>query len=144
MGIDVRYIVRLPAGLHLGDDEIGAIGRDIEPLLGNDYWRIRPWDHEYSIGTGETQPGEQLLVVDTLTRYYGKGYSRGPWPTIRKVIEYLVRRFPDGEVFYGSDSDTATIVTDEFLADTDAWWGEHGTRPYHSLRGALATHPVPC
>lgn len=60
------------------------------------------------------------VEVYTLTRYYGPGYERGPWPIIFGAIVTLQAAFPNASVYYGSDSDDdGLLVTEEFL---DEMW----------------------
>ncbi len=50
------------------------------------------------------QDDEQFVQVHLYTRYYGEDYARGNWPIIRASAEWLEKRFPDCEVWYGGDS----------------------------------------
>jgi hypothetical protein len=47
---------------------------------------------------------EQFIEIHLRTRYYAENYARGDWLVIRAVAEYLEKRFPEGEVWYGGDS----------------------------------------
>jgi hypothetical protein len=68
------------------------------------------------------------VVVDTMARYYGPGYERGPWPDIYGGIRVLQAAFPEAKVFYGGDStDDGIECTDEYLAEIwEHFLGPHG------------------
>lgn len=95
------------------------------------------------------EPGEQFLNVHLMGRYYGPGYERGTWPILRAIIEWLRRRFPGGEVWYGGDSSgiCAELMTDERLRRLDDHFYAHGRRPYVRYRpsgsDALTGHRAP-
>lgn len=50
------------------------------------------------------QPGEILLEIDPLTRYYGPGYERGDILHICAIAEWCELNIPNCEVWYGGDS----------------------------------------
>lgn len=68
------------------------------------------------------------VTVDTMARYYGPGYERGPWPDIYGAIRTLQAAFPEAKVFYGGDtSDDGIECTDEYLAEIwEHFLGPHG------------------
>ena len=68
------------------------------------------------------------VTVDTMSRYYGPGYERGPWPDIYGAIRVLQAAFPEAKVFYGGDtSDDGIECTDEYLAEIwEHFLGPHG------------------
>lgn len=59
---------------------------------------------------------EQLIEVDLLARYFRRDYLRGPWRELRAIAEWLEKRFPGSEVWYGGDSSgvEAVHLTPEF------------------------------
>lgn len=77
------------------------------------------WDGRFTVlchRTSNWLPTPRV-EVNTLIRYYGKGYERGDWPVIYGAIRVLQSTFPDSKVFYGSDSsDDGQECTDEFLS----------------------------
>ena len=66
--------------------------------------------------------------VCTMSRYYGPGYERGPWPDIYGAIRTLQAAFPEAKVFYGGDtSDDGIECTGEYLAEIwEHFLGPHG------------------
>lgn len=50
------------------------------------------------------EPGEKLIEVNLWTRYYGHEYERGDLPFIVSVAEWLERKIPDSDIWYGGDS----------------------------------------
>lgn len=78
-----------------------------------------PWDHEPNVlrAVDFEWLARPRVEVQTLDRYYGKGYERGDWPRIYGGIRVLQAAFPEARVFYGSDSsDDGEECTEEFLA----------------------------
>lgn len=75
---------------------------------------------------------EQFIKVHLYGRYYGKGYERGDWPTLRGVITWLNIRIPFGQVWYGGDSSgqCAEHASAQFMSDMDLHWAMNGRRPY--------------
>lgn len=55
---------------------------------------------------------------NTLSRFYGEGYERGPWPAIYGDILLMRAAFPNCTIHYGGDgSDDCPEATDDYLAD---------------------------
>ena len=50
------------------------------------------------------EEGETFLRVNIGTRYYGKNYERGDFPTIYMTAGWLEVNIPGAEVWYGGDS----------------------------------------
>lgn len=50
------------------------------------------------------KPGETFLRLRPKSRYYGEGYERGDFPTLKSIAEFLEILIPDSEVWYGGDS----------------------------------------
>jgi hypothetical protein len=80
----------------------------------------------------EEDMGRQVAAVNTLIRYYGPNYERGPWPDIRAMIEWFWRRFPGCEVLYGGDEEIG-VMTPEALNDINNWYLDYGHAPYQSF-----------
>lgn len=117
MGIDVN----LYAEGEVSDDELAAANAlfaERSQLDGDEgvYWQR----DKYS----DTPRVER----NTLARFYGPHYERGPWPDIYADILLARVAFPNCKIHYGGDSDLdSPEATDETLADTWAWWlGPHG------------------
>lgn len=49
------------------------------------------------------EKGETFLRLHPRTRYYGPGYERGDFPTIKALAEFLELLIPEAEVWYGGD-----------------------------------------
>lgn len=64
------------------------------------------------------------LEVTMLDRYFGLGYARGNWLTIRAMLLAVIGECPpETVVMYGHDcSDCAQVVDDELIAELDALW----------------------
>lgn len=83
---------------------------DLTPEMAEAVSDARP---DYTASGGvyrhEDSDGRSWLVFNTWQRYYGSGYERGDWPTIRAQIDYMRATF-QRPVYYHGDSD---------------WYGEH-------------------
>jgi hypothetical protein len=76
---------------------------------------------------------DTVLEAHLLTPYYGPGYERGTWPEIAAVLEFLRRRIPDAQVWYGADAgDQVEEIVDESMRKMWNYWATHGGRPYYS------------
>lgn len=76
--------------------------------------------------------GRQVATVNTLIRYYGPNYERGPWPDIRAMVEWFWRHFPGCEVHYGGD-DEVDVITPEELNDINNCYLDYGHGRYQSF-----------
>jgi hypothetical protein len=69
--------------------------------------------------------------LSSMTRYYGRGYERGPWPDI---AAYLIQLMADPNVEavgYGGDSDDyREPVTLEWLTQMNLHYIDNQERPY--------------
>lgn len=64
------------------------------------------WPIEYNFGPGAADVYPHINEqgeVHVLWCYYGPGYERGPWPQIRRMIEWLWAN-TEGDVCYGGDT----------------------------------------
>lgn len=75
---------------------------------------------------------EQFIECHLVTRYYGEGYERGDWPTIRMAADWLRLNIPGCEVWYGGDSSgvCAEHLTLEKEAAITAIYLGQGREPY--------------
>lgn len=80
---------------------------------------------------------EQFVEVHLMGRYYGKGYERGSYPTLRAIAEWLEFKLPSGEVWYGGDSSgmCATAFTPAARSDLNRHFLANGRRPYQRAFG---------
>lgn len=102
--------------LESADPSAAVYGQDGPPMIAN--------------------PGEQFINVHLWTRYYGKGYERGSWPTIRGVAEYLEHAFPGATVYYGGDSSgvCATPFDEAARKELNDHYLTFGHSPYRGYR----------
>lgn len=84
------------------------------------------------------EDGEQFIEVHLWSRYYGPGYERGDWPTIRAVVEFGMLQ--GWEAWYGGDSSgVLTEKMDEVgLRELNELFLKSGHRPYQTGFGALS------
>jgi len=69
--------------------------------------------------------------VDTLSRYYGKHYERGNWPSICAVLMALHACLDVERVWYdGDSSDNYEVCTPETVLDISRHYMDFGDRPY--------------
>lgn len=50
------------------------------------------------------EEGETFLRLRPTSRYYGPGYERGDFPTLKAMAEFLEVLIPESEIWYGGDS----------------------------------------
>jgi hypothetical protein len=94
------------------------------------------------------EAGEQFIRVHLRSRYYGPDYERGDWMLLRTTIEWLKRRWPDCEVWYGGDSSgvCAEHMTPARIAEFDELFFSQGREAYTHSPGwrAFADATVVC
>lgn len=79
----------------------------------------------------------RVAAIQTIGRYYGPDYARGPWCDYLAWRNWLVAKVPGVQVWYGDDStDCVQEMTDQFCADMQAFFVESGHRTYFG--------PKPC
>jgi hypothetical protein len=85
----------------------------------------------------QPENGEQFIRVHLWSRYYGPGYERGNWMLLRTTIEWLQRRWPDCEVWYGGDSSGSCVehMTTERVAEFDKLFFSQGREAYTHHKG---------
>jgi hypothetical protein len=78
------------------------------------------------------EPDDQFLKVNIRSLYYDETYSRGDWPKVRWVSEWLDRKFPGCEVYYGGDSSSKFMhpLTPDRREAINSHFLEHGHRDY--------------
>jgi hypothetical protein len=75
--------------------------------------------------------------VSSLSRYYGPGYERGPWPEICGTLMTLFASTNVKRVWYFGDSidiENAEPITSEEVLNISRHYMQHGERPYRQRR----------
>lgn len=139
MGIDAEMRVRIPEPLD--DRELMALSVAAVDAFREFFWvdrerrqaaierwEAREWD--------EVPEGEgHWLKVNTMSRFYGEGYQRGPIVTILAVAEWFELRILGCEVFYGGDHDDyVEPLTAERRGELFRHFAQNGHRPYRDNR----------
>ena len=126
MGIDVTYGVRTAE--RLTDDEF-----EVEQSA---FYARFPDDKEpHQFPSFERDADDpNAIEIQCLDRYYGPVYSRGFWPVIREMGDWLMLRFGEaGEVRYGGDHlggwDELRPYPEQ-RAENDLHWSRRGHSPY--------------
>jgi len=76
---------------------------------------------------------KMILGISSLTRYYGKGYERGPFLDIFSLLVFLKTAFSAYEpsIFYDGDSGyTINQISENELHKLMEHFSEHGEEPY--------------
>lgn len=133
MGMDVALKAR-PASPMTEQQFTDLRRRFVEamPVEDDDVDEPAPW-----LEWDRTEP-EPTIDVFTLQRYYSPTYSRGHWPTIRAMGDWMVANLPDAEVRYGSDSaDEWDYLTPwaERRAECEEHWNRVQNQPYDEFMG---------
>ena len=150
MGIDAEMFVKL--GRKITSEEVLEAARSLAEAIGPDHFFLakpglygtnHPGHHALSLEkeihqdsseepTIKPKRGESFIRVHLWTRYYSPGYERGNWPIIASVAEWLQRRFPDGEVWYGGDSSGVEFqqMTPSYLNEVWTHFASYGHSPY--------------
>lgn len=119
MGVDVVMLAKISE--ELTDKQIKQLSYKISEAIGhNQFWAepkkgtfalVRTDDeYDYERLPRDISQTGTLLSVQTTWRYYGPGYTRGPWPTIAATIEWLKRNGFD--VYYGGDGGQPLFLMD--------------------------------
>lgn len=142
MGLDVEMMAR--SSEPLTDQEVSDLASAFAAEFG-------PPD-EYGYPCIEREPfkddGGRIVRIDTLDRFYGPGYSRGDWPRIRAMGDWLMVRFGEaGEVRYGADCQTGWDELAPYplmRRECEEHWNTHGHSPYRDACncGHCATLPA--
>lgn len=91
-------------------------------------YELKPVDADAFAPEGSTHE------VDTLARYYGPGYERGPWAEICAAL-MLLHACPEVErVWYGGDNaDEVPECPPARVVALSEHFMEHGNRPYRRM-----------
>jgi len=83
-------------------------------------------------GPDPLEDGSTWLDVGLERSYYGEGYERGDPTFFVRVAEWLERRIPDSEIWYGNDiaDDTIKPFGAAERADLLAYFQRVGHEPY--------------
>lgn len=76
---------------------------------------------------------KMILGISSLTRYYGKGYERGPFLDIFSLLVFLMTAFSEYEpsLFYDGDSgETISQISAKELQELMKHFAEYGEEPY--------------
>ena len=140
MGIDTEMLVRTKSAVNIA--ELSKRAWDAFPnFFYFSHWKGKSKGalsledvHHQDGPTIVAEKGESFVVVNTLCRYYGKGYERGPAHEIILLADWLERNIPGGQVLYGGDS--SGVLCEPFGSERRAelWlhFCEFGHSPYHS------------
>lgn len=114
MGVDAEMFVRTRQPLM--PEQVKLLAWEMGEAFGADrFWIFKEFDppcralaivdiYEQDGDDIVPEDGEQFIRVYPSTRYYGKGYERGDLPFLIMLAEWLERRIPSGQVWYGGDS----------------------------------------
>lgn len=125
MGIDIRMGVKTKKlrsaeelrKLNYRFMEASDLGWDKSPITLEDYKRN----------------GDYFYELNSLSRYYSGGYSRGHFPEIYCAIEWLRQNFPEGEVLYGPDQysiDETSVFSKQDQEELLQFWTQNGSLNY--------------
>jgi len=142
MGVDAEIRVHTPEKLDAR--AVRKLAGDAAAAFPGFFWISRESDqHGLSIVGPENEDGYEcigkpvggtLIKVETLSRYYGEGYERGPWPEISGVMRWLRGRLLGATVWYSGDSSDRLPA---FTVEDDAAMWQHfvavGFDPYHGV-----------
>jgi hypothetical protein len=76
--------------------------------------------------------GETLIEVGMMGRYYGKGYERGDLLAIVGLADWLDRRIPQSEVWYGGDSVCMELFDAGARQELWEYFCTVGHKPYYA------------
>jgi hypothetical protein len=77
------------------------------------------WDNRFHVYTNDE--GGTYASFDTLWRYWGPGYERGPMFDIMGVIATAFWAFPGHTVYYGGDCDEPDITVMDGVRFAEMW-----------------------
>lgn len=112
MGIDVHVACRCKPGIEPPSPSWGLEGQMVRSdSIGSE---IDGATHELS----------------SMTRYYGKHYERGPWPTIAAYLLELLADRGIEKVWYGGDGEFFEEVDLQWLTQMNLHYIDNCERPY--------------
>ena len=132
MGVDARIFFKVPQ--KLSEEELKKIDFDLAETVGSHHFWGR--FNNYICITWEEE--EQLYQVHVSGRYYGPGYERGEPFAYLAVGDFLERRLPGVEVFYGGDSGGVEGLQPFNKAERQKlyeYFLDHGYAPYERFFG---------
>lgn len=154
MGIDAQLLVRNPKPL--SPLEVRKMSRDLVAAFGIERFCVIPpgvYDENGShaleivdeyVQDGPTlRPanGEQFIIVNVSSRWYGKGYERGDLPVLISIAEWLELRIQGSQIWYGGDS--SGVLAKSFDACGRRELFQHfvkvGHDPYSSFFGKVGS-----
>lgn len=115
MGIDATVLFRMARA---------DLEPDLEDFLPSE-WEVIPVSR-YLLEYLEIDATHE---VDSLRRYYGIGYERGPWPEICGVLMALHATKGVEMVWYGGDQSVYECPVEAVL-EISRHYMQHGHRPY--------------
>ncbi len=142
MGLDVEMIAKVPH--RLTDEEVKRVAVRMQTAFGADgiLWVERGKHHclslldptDYKVSEAELpNDGSSYVGLNTLSRFYGPGYTRGDLVNILAVARYLRTAFKDSEIYYGSDSGGGlSLLDDEYEAELWSTFTSEASRDYYN------------
>jgi len=131
------FFVTNPRQLSYEGQEVRRALSIVAPIKDAEYHGLEPDFAAKVVWTQDGEPivaedDEQFVKVSLRGRYYGPGYERGSWPTLRAIIFFLTEAVPQGQVWYGGDSSgmCAEHASPTFMAKMDRHWVNNARRPY--------------
>lgn len=126
MGVDVTFAVRTAE--RMTDEEFARVQADF-------YAAFPDTETPHQFPSFERDDEEPNAVeIQSLDRYYGPAYSRGFWPQIRAMGDWLVLRFGEAAgVRYGGDYSRGWNELPDYLpqrAENEEHWNTLGHAPY--------------
>lgn len=76
-------------------------------------------------------------ILSSLTRYYGKGYERGPWPQIHALLLETLMHPNVAKVWYWGDNvdpDENAEIDLDWLGEMSRYYVEFGHLPYRGSK----------
>lgn len=133
MGIDAEIRVRIPEPMD--DQAIMRLSVDAKEAFSGLLWvdreRRQAGIERYELREWDTLPPGNWLKVNTMARYYGEAYERGPIVDFIALAEWFEFRIPGCEVYYGGDhNDSYEAFTAERRREYFEHFARVGGRPY--------------
>ena len=165
MGVDAEMFIKIKGRDNwLTEQKIISLAYDVGECFGSDRFWI--WENGWSTSraielvaphdgkdehpelTGKVvylqdgdpifaEEDEQFVRVYPATRYYGREYERGDLPFLLILAEWLERKIPQGELWYGGDSSgcIAEPFDKEARENLFMHFVKVGHRPYNTFFG---------
>lgn len=144
MGVDVELFVW--TARELSDRDILDLSYRAVEALGRDlFWLdveekrhafVRESDPGYSLASWDSGRGT-LIKLNSLARYYGPGYERGPFPEFFMLWQWLRINLEGCVIWYGGDcSDMLERLTEAREHEILVHWATKGHQPYRGYPGS--------